>query len=313
MRIAFVKTILKLAEKDKNLYLLTGDLGFSVFEEFKKKFSDRFINCGIAEQNMIGVAAGLAMSGKKVIVYSIIPFVTMRCFEQVRNDICLQNLDVKIVGVGGGMSYGQQGLTHYAIDDIAIMRSLSNIRIIVPADPIETELAVESMIKINGPVYLRLGKSKEENIYLKPFNFKIGEIYEIRKGKDIVIFSVGPIIKNIIEAVEVLEKKMKVSFKIISVSTIKPINKKSIIAAVKNARAIFTIEEHILRGGLGEIIAIIMAESGLGNKLFKSIGIKDSFLKIVGDQKYLREKNGLSPEKIKKTIEKEWLSKININ
>ena len=183
MRTAFIKTLTELAKKDKSIYLLTGDLGFSVFEEFKKKFPDRFINCGVAEQNMMGVAAGLAMNRKKVVVYSIIPFVTMRCFEQVRNDVCLQNLDVKIVGVGGGMSYGQQGLTHHAIDDIAVMRSLLNIRIIVPADPIETELAVKSMLKINGPVYLRLEKSEEENIHSKPFNYKIGEIYEIKKGK----------------------------------------------------------------------------------------------------------------------------------
>jgi len=150
MRQSFINTLTKLAKIDKNLYLLTGDLGFSVFEDFIEKFPKRFINCGVAEQNMMGVAAGLALSGKKVYVYSFIPFIIMRCFEQVRNDICYQNLDVKIVGIGGGISYGSLGATHHAIEDISLMRALPNMTVICPGDPIEAGLATKSAIFRRG-------------------------------------------------------------------------------------------------------------------------------------------------------------------
>ena len=225
MRTAFIKTLTELAGEDKNIYLLTGDLGFSVFEAFARKFPGQYINCGVAEQNMMGVAAGLALSGKKVVVYSIIPFVTMRCFEQIRNDVCLQNLDVKIVGVGGGLSYGASGATHHAVEDLAIMRALPNITILCPADPIEAELAVRAMFKIKGPVYLRLGKGREENIHLKSFKFQIGKANLIKRGKDITVIGIGSILKNAILAAEMLEKKYKNSIRIISMPALKKLDK----------------------------------------------------------------------------------------
>ena len=302
MRNAFSKTLLELSEKDKNIYLLTGDLGFSVFEDFRQKFPERFINCGIAEQNMTGVAAGLALSGKKVIVYSIIPFITMRCFEQIRNDVCLQNLDVKIVGVGGGLSYGTYYPTHHAIEDLAIMRALPNMTVLVPADPIETALAVKAMIKLKGPAYLRLGKSKEENVYQKTFDFKIGKGNLVKNGKGITIIGVGPILKNAVLAAQLLEKENKLSVRIISMSTLKPLDKKIIIKATKETKAIFTIEEHSIIGGLGEAVASVLAELPRHDIIFKKIGINDSFIKMVGNQDYLREKNNFSPQSIKKTL-----------
>jgi len=311
MRTAFIKTLTKLAEKDKNIYLLTGDLGFSVFEEFKKKFPERYVNCGVAEQNMIGVAAGLALSGKKVVVYSIIPFVTMRCFEQIRNDICLQNLDVKVVGVGAGFSYGAQGPTHHAIEDLAIMRSLPNMTVLCPVDPIETGLAVKAMFKLKGPVYLRLGKSKEENIHSKSFEFKVGRANLIKNGKDITIMGIGPILKNALNAAEILEKEMNISVRIISMTTFKPLDKNIVLKAVKETKAIFTIEEHSLVGGLGSAVAEILAESK-DKILFRRIALPNEFCKEVGSQEYLREKNNLSVKGIKKTIEKIWRSKINM-
>ena len=311
MRTAFIKTLIELAKKDKDIYLLTGDLGFSVFEEFKQRFPNRFVDCGVAEQNMIGVAAGLALSGKKVVVYSIIPFATMRCFEQIRNDICLQNLDVKIVGVGAGFSYGAQGPTHHAIEDLAVMRSLPNMTVLCPADPIETGLAVKAMFKLKGPVYLRLGKSKEENIHFKPFEFKVGKANLIKNGRDITIIGIGPILKNAILAAENLEKKYNISIRIISMTTLKPLDKNIVLRATKETKAIFSIEEHSLVGGLGSAAAEILAESK--NKiLFKRIALPDEFCKEVGSQEYLREKKGLSVKKIQKTIEKTWRSKINI-
>ena len=141
MRTAFIKTVEELAENDERLYLITGDLGFSVLENFRDKFKERFLNVGVAEANMVGISAGLALSGKIPFTYSIIPFATMRCYEQIRDDVCYQNLNVKIIGVGGGFSYGELGVTHHSIEDISIMRSLPNMTVIAPGDPIEVKLS----------------------------------------------------------------------------------------------------------------------------------------------------------------------------
>lgn len=299
MRKAFIKALSETADQDKNIFLLTGDLGFSVFEEFIKTYPDQYLNCGVAEQNMMGIAAGLAISGKKVFVYSIIPFATMRPFEQIRNDICLHNVDVKIVGVGGGYSYGHLGPTHHSLEDIAVMKALPNIKVFVPADPIETELVVHAIIKDTGPAYIRLGKSKEENLHQTPFDLKIGKVNVLRDGHDITIIGAGPILRNALQAAELLTKK-NISCKVISVVTIKPLDKEAIL---ENARRgpIASIEEHNTTGGLGDSIAAILAEAGVNNG-FKKIGAGDRFMKIVGDQEYLRAENGLSPEQIAVTI-----------
>jgi len=175
MRTAFIKTLTEIAEEDKDVFLLTGDLGFSVFEDFEKKFGERFINIGIDEQNMTGIAAGLALENKKVFTYSIIPFATMRCFEQIRNDICYQNLDVKIIGVGAGLSYGPAGMTHQAIEDISILRTLPNMTVICPGDPIETRKAVRQSMNLSGPCYIRLGKKGEPNLHDPNVNYQIGK------------------------------------------------------------------------------------------------------------------------------------------
>ena len=169
MRNAFIKTLSQLALENENIYLLTGDLGYSVFEDFQKKFSKRFINMGISEQNMMGVAAGLALSGKTVFVYSIIPFLIFRCFEQIRNDICYHDLNVKLIGVGGGFSYGVNGYSHYAVEDISIMKTLSPMTILCPGDPMEVEYAVKSAERRKGPFYVRLGKNGEPIIHKNHF------------------------------------------------------------------------------------------------------------------------------------------------
>ncbi len=165
MRKTFVKTLIELAEKDESIYLLTGDIGFNALEAFADKFPKRFINCGIAEQNMMGVAAGLALSGKKVYVYSIIPFVTVRCLEQIKNDVCFQNLDVKIVGYATGFSYGAQGTTHHAIEDVGVMRALPNMTVLSPADPSEERELILQSYKTKSPAYIRLDKGGERIIY----------------------------------------------------------------------------------------------------------------------------------------------------
>jgi len=191
------------------------------------------------------------------------------------------------------------------------MRSLPNMTILCLADPIETGLAVKAMFKLKGPVYLRLGKSKEENIYLKPFEFKVGKANLIKNGKDITIIGIGPILKNAVLAAEILEKQYNISFRIISMTTLKPIDKNIVLKSAKETKVIFTIEEHSLVGGLGSAVAEILSESK--NKvLFRRISLPDEFCKEVGSQEYLREKNNLSVKGIKKTIEKIWRLKINM-
>ena len=304
MRQAFVETIIDLARENKNLFLLTGDLGFSIFEDFKKEFPKRFFDIGVAEQNMIGVAAGLALSNKIVFVYSIIPFATMRCLEQIRNDLCMHNLDVRIVGMGAGLHYGTAGSTHYAIEDISIMRSLPNMTIISPATPNDTKNAFRATISHKGPVYIRLGKSygvvKSEN----EDSFSIGKAILVEKGSDITIIAIGGILYNAKKCTDIL-KNNDISIRLINMHTVKPIDKDIILKASEETKAIFTIEEHSVIGGLGSTVAEVLAEAK--NRIpFRRFGLPDSYPKSFGDRNYLLDKNGLSAEKVANDILKIW-------
>lgn len=302
MRIAFVNTLLEMAKKDKKIMLLTADLGYSVFEEYMEKLSKQYLNVGIAEQNMTGLAAGMAMEGKIPLIYSIIPFTTMRNFEQIRNDICYQNLNVKIVGVGAGFSYGPYGHTHHALEDIGILRTLSNLVILCPGDPIETKLATKAALRHKGPVYIRLGKAYDPNVHKKLPKFKIGKGLIIEEGKDITIFATSNLLYTALEVVNRLKQK-HVMVRFISMPTIKPIDKDIIKESADKTKAIFTIEEHNIIGGLGSAVAEVLAEYGASVR-FKRIGVPDRFTKVIGYQEYMRKANGLSAEKIVNVITK---------
>lgn len=310
MRKAFISTLIRLAKKDKRIFLLTGDLGFSFLEEFRDEFPDRFFNMGVAEQNMIGVAAGIALSGKIVFVYSIVPFVTMRCFEQIRNDLCYHKLNVRIIGIGGGLAYGAAGFTHHAVEDIAIMRSLVNMTVIAPGDSKETEAAVEKSIEYKGPVYIRLGKGSETAIHSK-LKFDIGRGILLNDGKDITIITSGSMLSTAKLVCEELNKK-KISVRLISMPTIKPLDERIILKSAKNTEAIFTIEEHSLIGGLGSAIAEILAENRT-KIYFKRIALPDTYLKETGSQDYLQRRLGLSVECIVKNILGEYKRHIRIS
>jgi len=296
MRNAFINTLTKLARKDKRIYLLTGDLGFSVLEIFARKFPKRFINCGVAEQNMMGVAAGLALSGKKPYVYSIIPFVTMRCFEQIRNDVCYQNLDVKIVGVGSGLAYGPLGATHYATEDIAILRALPNMTILSPADPIEARELTLKSYQTKNPTYLRLNKSGEKILYEKKPEIEIGKPIVLREGEKGVIIATGILLELGINVIEKLKEK-GYNFKLISLPTLKPIDKEALLKELADSQLIFTLEEHSVIGGLGGAISEILAESDWQGK-FKRIAIPDRYSVQVGKTEYLRKVFGLAQDEI---------------
>lgn len=300
MRIAFINTFSKLAKKNRDIMLLTGDLGFSVFEKYMEESPKQYLNMGVSEQNMTGVAAGLAMEGKIPIIYSIVPFVTMRNFEQIRNDICYQNLNVKIVGIGAGFSYGPYGHTHHGLEDVGILRTLPNMVILAPGDPIEVTLATEAMMIHKGPVYLRLGKAGEPNVHRNPPQFAIGKGIELEEGNDITLIGTSTLLHRAWEVGEKLKEK-DFQVRLISMPTIKPIDKKIILESAKKTRAIFTIEEHSVIGGLGSAIAEVLAEEK-ANVTFKRIGVFDKFTKVIGNQEYMRLANNLGVDQITKTV-----------
>ncbi len=301
MRDSFNKELLNLASKDKNLYLLTADIGFQVFDEFREKNKDRFLNMGVSEANMIGVAAGMTLNNKIPICYTIIPFLIMRAFEQIRTDVCIQNLPVKLVGVGGGVSYGTLGPTHHSIVDISIMRSLPNMTVISPADPLETRKATKALLEIDGPVYLRLGKNGEPNLLNSNSEFKIGKGVKIKDGSDISIISTGPILNLSINLAEQLMKK-GIKADVINIHTIKPIDKDIIYESAFKTNKIITIEEHNVIGGLGSAVAEVIGEFNFNSRL-KIFGINDKFNYGVGGQSFHYKNNGLTLENLTKQIE----------
>lgn len=302
MRNSFIKTLSGLASENENIYLLTGDLGYSVFEDFQRKFSKRFINIGVSEQNMMGVAAGLALSGKTVFVYSIIPFLIFRCFEQIRNDICYHNLNVKLIGVGGGFSYGVNGPTHYALEDIAIMKTLSPMTVLCPGDPMEVECAVKSGEREKGPFYIRLGKNGEPVIHKNHFEFEIGKGITLKDGQDATIFVTGNMLESAKCVSDLLEKR-GIEVRLISMPSIKPIDKEVICKAVRETNALFTIEEHIETGGFGSsVLEVIHEYRGFkpprGTPLFKKFGVRQPLGHQIGSHDYLRRKYHLLPDQI---------------
>ena len=291
MRTTFVKTLIELARKDERIFLLTPDMGYSVLESFRDEFPDRFLNTGIAEQNTIGVAAGLALTGKIVYVYSIIPFVTMRCFEQVRLDLAYNETNVKLVGIGAGMTYGPLGPSHHGIEDIAIMRAIPNMTVLCPGDPIETSELIKRSYENEGPMYIRLGKNGEPNINSEGTRVEIGKSIQITDGEDLALISTSNTLELAKQWVDEW-KEEGINVQLISMPSMKPFDKNCIDELIAKKIPIFTIEEHNIIGGLGSAVAEIIAESGQSMK-FKRIGINDTFSHHIGNHNYQREKFGL--------------------
>jgi len=297
MRRAFINTLMKLAEEDDSIYLLTGDAGFTILEEFSKNFPGRYYNIGISEAAMIGVAAGLAMSGKTVFVYTIVPFITMRCFEQVRVDLCYQNLPVKLVGVGQGVTYGTAGATHHAIEDIAIMRALPNMTVICPGGPIETGKAVEESLKLTGPCYIRLGKSGEPTVHQdEDIPFTIGKGIRVREGEKVALIATSNMVPVAAEAAELLLVEGW-DPEVVSMHTVKPIDRKLLVECAGRCSLIATLEEHNVIGGLGSAVGDVILEENLPVRLIK-FAIPDVYAPVAGSQQYLRERFGLTPGQV---------------
>ncbi len=297
MRNAFIAALYELAEKDKDIMILVADNGAIVFDRFRADFPDQFLNCGIAEANMVGFAAGLALSGKKPFIYTISNFMTMRALEQIRNDICLQNANVKIVGIGGGFAYSTLGPTHHATEDISVMRALPNLTVICPASPMDVSLATKAMSKIDTPVFLRMGTNREPEIYKRQYPFEIGKGVVLKEGRDITIVVSGPLSQDVLEAAGLLKEK-GIESKIINIHTIKPIDKDLILSAAKETGALMTVENNTVVGGLGSAVAEVLAEQFSGSLAFKRLGIRDCFCTAYGSHSDLKKQYGLDPASI---------------
>jgi len=300
VRSAFIRTLLELAETDERIFLVVADVGFCVMDPFVERFPLRFLNVGVAEQNMTAIAAGLAMCGKVVFTYSIAGFPTLRCLEQIRNDVCYHNADVKIVSGGGGLGYGALGVTHHATEDMAVMRALPRMTVVAPGDPVEAELAVRALVAQPGPAYLRLGRSGEPLVHKPGVSFRLGEAIRVREEGEITLIATGTVLYATVLAAKRLSRH-GIQARILSMHTVKPLDTEAVIAAARETNAIFTIEEHSILGGLGSAVAETLAESGLHVR-FKRLGLPDMFTTVVGCQEYLKDVYSLSIDGIVKQV-----------
>jgi transketolase len=290
------------AELDSRIHLVVGDIGFGVVEQFAERFPSRFLNAGVAEQNMTGIATGLALSGKIVFTYSIANFPTLRCLEQVRNDVCYHKANVKLVAVGGGFAYGALGMTHHATEDLAILRALPEMTVLAPGDPLEAAQATHAVIAHPGPCYLRLGRAGEPAVHAGEIDLRLGKAIRVREGRDVTLISTGGMLHTVVEAAKWLDRK-GIAARVLSMHTVKPLDEEAVLSAARETCAIVTFEEHSVIGGLGGAVAEVLAESGELRVPFKRIGLSSSFSSIVGSQDFLRARYGLSLEAILSTLE----------
>ena len=297
MRDAFVRALMREMEKDPRVVLVTGDLGFGVLRPVKETYPDRLINAGIAEQGMIGLAAGLAMTGRRVVVYSIGNFPTLRPLEQIRNDCAYHGLNVKIVCVGGGFVYGSLGMSHHATEDMAVMRAIPGITCFTPGDPAETEATVPVMFAREGTCYLRLGRGNEPYAHAeKQISWEFPKAVQLQPGKDVALLSAGGILIELKRAAERLAER-EISAEVVSFPCLKPLDGKAVLSLAERFSDLITVEEHNVIGGFGSAVCEILAEAGSGCRVHR-IGLRDCFAGEVGDQAYLRRIYGMDAEAI---------------
>lgn len=299
MRTAYLDTLYELAQNDKRVYALISDNGAIVYDKYRRDLPGQYLNLGISEANMIGMAAGMASCGKIPFAYTIGAFLAYRSFEFIRNDVCMQNLNVKIVGTGAGESYSQLGPTHHTTEDLGGLRSLPNLTILCPASPMEVKKATKAACEQDGPIYLRLGTSKESEIYRNDYEFHIGKAVTIKEGNDLTLIGTGSILKDLLEVAEELEPK-GIQIRVINVHTIKPLDEDVIRQAVDETGKVITVEDHNVTGGLGSAVAEVIAQYGKSVQ-FKAMGLM-GFSKGYGTYGQVREQNGLGKNRIRKTI-----------
>lgn len=301
MRNTAVNEINRLAATDDKICLMTGDLGYGVLDPFRRDHPDRFINAGISEQGMTAIAAGMALEGMTVFTYSIGNFPSLRCMEQIRNDICYHNANVKIIALGSGFAYGQLGMSHHATDDIGAMRAMPNMHIFCPADPQETVAAIDTAYNIAGPCYIRLGKGGEKNLCERVID-DLSQAQKLAPMGEINILSTGSVTVEAIEVTKRLaEKGIKVG--VFSFPQIKPIDTVAITKIAAASKMLLSLEEHNVVGGFGSIISDVLAQSGTIHPPLIKFGLQDVFPSVVGDAPFLRNYYGFSAKKIVERIE----------
>lgn len=300
MRDEFVARLEALAAADDRIFLITGDLGFGVLDKFAKRFPRQFLNVGVAEQNMTGVATGLALEGRIVFTYSIANFPTLRCLEQIRNDAAYHEANVKVVAIGGGFSYGALGMSHHATEDLSIMRSLG-IPVVAPGCTWEAQEAVTALSKTPGTCYLRLDKTSAESTQRPGESFVLGRARTVREGNDVTIVSAGGILKIVLAAAERLADR-GVSCRVVSMHTVNPLDRDAVLSAAKETGGIVTVEEHTILGGLGGAVAECCLDGGVTPPVFRRIALQVGAPHLVGSQEYLRMRYGMDAESITETV-----------
>ncbi len=300
MRDAFVRAMLRMARDDDRMFLITGDLGFGVLTEYWTTFPTQFLNAGVAEQNMTGIATGLALEGRIVFTYSIANFPTLRCLEQIRNDAAYHEADVKVVAVGGGFSYGPLGMSHHATEDIAALRAVPNVTVVVPGTVWEAERAAEAVAARRGTCYLRLDKSHGDEP-AEPPPFEIGRARRLREGADATIIAAGGILREAEDATEQLAAE-GIMCRLVSMHTIKPLDVAEVAAACRETGAVVTLEEHGAEGGLGSAVAEACMDCGVWPRRGTRLALRAGFSSIVGSQSYLRAQYGLDKQAVVQAV-----------
>lgn len=299
MRDAFVQRLEELAAADPRIMLVTGDLGFGVLTGFAERRPRQFLNAGVAEQNMTGLATGLAMDGRIVFTYSIANFSTLRCLEQIRNDACYHDADVKVVSIGGGFSYGALGISHHATEDLAILRALPSITVVAPGDDWEAREATTAIVNAPGTCYLRLDRSSPGDTSRPGERFELGKARTVRDGSDLTLVATGGILGVTLQAAERLAAD-GIECRVLSVHTLKPFDHAAIRAASTETGGIVTVEEHTVDGGLGGLVAESCLDGGVTPRAFRRVGLRAGFSSIVGSQGYLRARYGLDADAVER-------------
>ena len=303
MRDGFIRTVLELAKNNKDVELVTGDLGFGVLKPFWEAVPDQFINAGIAEQNMTSLAAGMALEGKTVFTYSIGNFPSLRCLEQIRNDCAYHNANVNVVCVGGGFVYGALGMSHHATEDLAVMRSLPDVVVFAPADKVEAAAVAKAAAAHPGTCYIRLGRGGEKVVRETIENFTIGKAIPVQEGSRVAIFTTGDIYGEAAVAAELLAQR-GITPTVYTFPTVKPLDEETVRRCAQDHELIVTCEEHNILGGLGSAVAEVLAETSCKARLVR-VGITGSYCATVGTQQHLRKLYGLTGEQICERILKE--------
>lgn len=299
MRDTYLNGLYNLAKIDDNIVSLVADNGLIVYDDFRRDFPNRYYNFGISEANMIAAAAGMASCGKIPFVYTISAFLAYRSYEFIRDDVCFQNQNVKIIGIGTGLTYSTLGPSHHTTEDIGLLRGLPNLTVFSPATIMEMQWIMKQTYEINGPVYIRLGNNNEE-YYSNNVSFELGKPSIVKNGSDITILTTGTILNEVMDAVKCLEKS-GISVQVVSVHTLKPLNSKAIASIVAKTKCFVTVEEHNIINGLYSIIAEALLDENISVPSLK-IGLEDCFAKDYGTLDNVRIANGLDSNTIYKKI-----------